>query len=43
MKRIFVFLLVAISGMLAWAGEQKKDVTERSFSPEQVRAAPLLI
>jgi SH3 domain-containing YSC84-like protein 1 len=29
MKRTFVFLLVAISGMLAWAGEQKKDVTER--------------
>src|SRR6478609_51912 len=29
MKRITVFLLVAISGMLAWAGEQKKDVTER--------------
>jgi SH3 domain-containing YSC84-like protein 1 len=29
MKRTFVFLLVAMSGMLAWAGEQKKDVTER--------------
>jgi SH3 domain-containing YSC84-like protein 1 len=29
MKRTFVFLLVAISGVLAWAGEQKKDVTER--------------
>lgn len=29
MKRTLVFLLVAFSGLLAWAGEQKKDVTER--------------
>src|SRR5689334_8141485 len=44
MKRITVFLLVAISGMLAWAGEQKKDVTERlqmaSDVLSQMSAAP---
>src|SRR5689334_19623279 len=44
MKRTIVFLLVAISGMLAWAGEQKKDVTERlqmaSDVLSQMSAAP---
>jgi lipid-binding SYLF domain-containing protein len=29
MKRTFVFLMVVFAGVLAWAGEQKKDVTER--------------
>src|SRR5690349_323612 len=29
MKRIVVFLLMGCLGSLAWAGEQKKDVTER--------------
>jgi len=29
MKKLIVFLLVGFLGNLAWAGEQKKDVTER--------------
>src|SRR5690348_17218111 len=29
MKRITVLLLVVFAGVLSWAGEQKKDVTER--------------
>lgn len=29
MKKLFVFLLIGCLGSLAWAGEQKKDVTER--------------
>jgi SH3 domain-containing YSC84-like protein 1 len=29
MKKLIVFLLVSCLGSLAWAGEQKKDVTER--------------
>jgi len=29
MKRTLVFLMVVFAGVLAWAGEQKKDVTER--------------
>lgn len=29
MKRVSVFLLAAFAGTLSWAGEQKKDVTER--------------
>ncbi len=29
MKRIIVLLLVVFAGILSWAGEQKKDVTER--------------
>ena len=29
MKRVTVFLLVLFAGVLSWAGEQKKDVTER--------------
>jgi SH3 domain-containing YSC84-like protein 1 len=29
MKRVTVFLLVVFAGVLSWAGEQKKDVSER--------------
>jgi len=29
MKRAIVFLMVLFAGVLSWAGEQKKDVTER--------------
>src|SRR5689334_19441494 len=29
MKKLIVFLLLGCLGSLAWAGEQKKDVTER--------------
>jgi SH3 domain-containing YSC84-like protein 1 len=29
MKRVIVFLLVVCAAVLSWAGEQKKDVTER--------------
>jgi len=29
MKKLIVFLLMACLGNLAWAGDQKKDVTER--------------
>src|SRR5437763_14527164 len=29
MKKLIVFLLVGFLGNLAWAGEQKKDVSER--------------
>jgi lipid-binding SYLF domain-containing protein len=29
MKRVIVFLLVVFAGVLSWAGEQKKDVSER--------------
>jgi lipid-binding SYLF domain-containing protein len=44
MKRIIVFLLVVFAGVLSWAGEQKKDVTERlqmaSDVLRQMSAAP---
>jgi lipid-binding SYLF domain-containing protein len=44
MKRSMVFLLVIFAGALSWAGEQKKDVTERlqmaSDVLEQMSAAP---
>ncbi len=44
MKRIIVLLLVVFAGILSWAGEQKKDVTERlqmaSDVLSQMSAAP---
>jgi lipid-binding SYLF domain-containing protein len=44
MKRITVLLLVVFAGVLSWAGEQKKDVTERlqmaSDVLSQMSAAP---
>src|SRR5690348_13982593 len=44
MKRITVLLLVVFAGALSWAGEQKKDVTERlqmaSDVLSQMSAAP---
>jgi SH3 domain-containing YSC84-like protein 1 len=44
MKRVTVFLLVVFAGVLSWAGEQKKDVTERLQMAtevlEQMSAAP---
>jgi SH3 domain-containing YSC84-like protein 1 len=44
MKRIIALLLVVFAGILSWAGEQKKDVTERlqmaSDVLSQMSAAP---
>src|SRR5690349_7803031 len=44
MKRIIVFVLVLFAGALSWAGEQKKDVSERlqmsSDVLSQISAAP---
>src|ERR1043165_7992134 len=44
MKRFMVFLLVVFAGVLAWAGEQKKDVSDRlqmaSDVLSQMSAAP---
>jgi lipid-binding SYLF domain-containing protein len=44
MRRIIVLLLVVFAGILSWAGEQKKDVTERlqmaSDVLNQMSAAP---
>jgi lipid-binding SYLF domain-containing protein len=44
MKRIIALLLVVFTGILSWAGEQKKDVTERlqmaSDVLSQMSAAP---
>jgi len=44
MRRFTVLLLVALAGVLSWAGEQKKDVTERlqmaSDVLSQMSAAP---
>ncbi len=44
MKRVIVFLLVVCAAVLSWAGEQKKDVTERlqmaSEVLSQMSAAP---
>ena len=39
MKKLIVFLLVGFLGNLAWAGEQKKDVTERlQMATDVIRA-----
>jgi lipid-binding SYLF domain-containing protein len=44
MKRVTVFLMVLFAGVLSWAGEQKKDVSERlqmaSDVLSQMSAAP---
>ena len=44
MKRVTVFVLVLFAGALSWAGEQKKDVSERlqmaSDVLSQMSAAP---